>query len=455
MSQYFRALLVPRGLPGSGKFAGMWDADHVTVAGGNTTVLLDQSGHGNNLPAGTGGTLVPVAAPTTVAGKLVLQPVGTSNFRLGSFPGLPADNDICLISVGRPDGNGGDIAIQVDDPAGNIGIGVALSNIVSGVDRFGAYLADFEFDLNANEAVDHSNRHLYIVQRNGTVLRLYRDGAPMLPIFSTVPHAGSTRVSVLGSSHLLSGDWRSSILSTSLTKKELEDLVAAICSAEGITSLNPAAIYNEDDNFGVGATIDTTGARRGSAVPWTARDLGSVTNAQAGGTLSLTLPQEATTIFRGYTQPFSGSGVRIYRAKIVPANLGTVNGHHAAIMIFDDVADHRVTTLEVGYDSATGNRHVGTRSYFLGSPWSEAAWMQYYVGGFTSGDWSQEWTLWIASQGSSTTTYMWYQIGSGPLQMLTDRNWFSTPSLVGIGVTSQNAGGGNTVADFTDFAREF
>jgi len=453
VSLAFRRLLGVGGIPALAKMAGYWDADHVSVGGGNTTVLLDQSGRGNNLPA-----IVAAPAPVVVGGKNVIQGTGTEHYDLDPLSLIPSHDAICMISVAKPAGTGGDRFISEFSGGGKT---FALSAEASSSGKWGIFAGAGAWFI-ANQAADAAARHIYIAQIEGTLIRGWRDGAPKTLLSLVAPTmVNGSRASVFANSHIFSGDWRLTIIAQALTKAELEALIAVIAVNEGITSLLPAASFNADDDFSVGAAIDTAGTRRAGATAWTAFNLGAVTNAQAGGTLSLTLPQESNFTARGYSQPVTNGVVQVYRCKIVPANIGATDKHHAGMYLIQTTGN-RAFSVEVGYDSANGNRQIRVKAW---GDTNLTTWFSFGdvpVGGFSAADWNQEWTIWAMWDDNNVT--FWYQVGSGALQFLYNGDWSSWmagsggttyPQVIMLGVSSQNAAGGNTVADFTDFAREY
>lgn len=442
----------------STKVVGWWDAGHTTDDGTNVLTLVDQSPVGNNLAQATSGNRVALANVATVSSKTVFQVAsGTKSYFLDPLTAgsMPSITDVALAAICKPDATTQKVAMQIGTDASSKGIGLAPNTSGS---KFGALVNNVAW-ADSEDAVDTTTRHFYLCVRSGSVLRFYRNGKPLFPINGDTPGTGYTKVSAMGADHNFLGDWRAGGLLTALTDAEVSELATWCATNESTANDTPASTFHEDDDFATGSSIDTGGTRAGSAIAWTAFNSGgSITNAQSGGTCSMTLPQSSSDIYRGWTQPDPNTDTTTYTwvsAKIIPANITTQNGHHAALALMDTVGG-RMLAIVVGYESSA--RHIGIARHYAIASGGDFDGYQNSANqtGFTSGDWDAEWTLHMAW--NKTDLNCWYQIGAAAPVFLGDvsTSFFNSGlrgNKVGLLVSSGNASGGNTVADWTDFKR--
>jgi hypothetical protein len=445
------------GNPIAAKVLGDWDASHYTDNGAKVLSLVDQSGRGNDLTQATDGSRLPLSAIATVSGKQVFQFTGGENYTLDPLNSgtMPPRDDICLITIARPNNVDQRVCLQVGTDGSSKGIGLAVQwggftgALINGVISFSS-----EFPK------DNANRHVFLLNRSGTVLRQYADGRAQWPINGNTVGTPYTNVAIPGSDHIMPGDWRRSILANALTETEIFQLAAALATQEGATdnSLDPAAVYNQDDDFGTGATIDTTGGRRASSIPWTALNAGgSLTNAQSGGAMTLTLPQASSDIYRGFHQPDPNTDDTTYTYWIVKGVPSTVDadGNKMAVACIQ-LANQRMLSMSLGQVSGVRQIAIERHASILGGGDFDGYQQSAQVTGFSSDDFTKEWTFHISW--NKTVLNCWYQIDGGQMQFLgaVSTGFFNNglrADKIGLLVSSGNAAGGDTVGRFTDFKR--
>ncbi len=441
------------------KIIASFDADNFTDNGSKILTLVDGSGNGNHLAQPVDASRLALTAVATVSGKQVLQFTGQSYF-IDPLVGvtMPPRDDISFITICKPTAAIQKVAIQVGTDGAAKGLG--LSPDTNG-GFFGALINGVSWE-ETTIAVDAATRHLYIANRNGTVTRFYRNGKPLFPIGSSPIGTPYTKLGIPGNDHIMSGDWRLGKLANALTEQEIVNATKYLAAIEGATdeSVDPSTIYPADDDFSVGATIDTVGNRRAGAQGWTALNAGgSLTNAQTGGILSYTLPQAASDIYRGHTQPdpnvASDTIFTYVSVQITPADIAAQNGHHAGIALFLP-ATLRMLAFVVGFEG--GVRHIGMLRNFgyTASGNNDGYQNGLNTTGFSAGDWNEVWTLHLAWNRSWVSA--WYQIGNAKLASLgsAQSNEFGAsgrPTLFGLVTSSGNAAGGDTIARFSNLKR--
>lgn len=103
----------------------------------------------------------------------------------------------------------------------------------------------------------------------------------------------------------------------------------------GANSLDtpPGSPDAADDEFDTGSSIDTTGARRTGATAWTGRAVSTITNSVANDELTLTVAQNTSAVYQGYTQPLPASGDCRYRTKMIWSGTKATNFHRVGLTI--------------------------------------------------------------------------------------------------------------------------
>lgn len=119
----------------------------------------------------------------------------------------------------------------------------------------------------------------------------------------------------------------------------------------------PSSPNAADDEFEYGIGLDTTGARRSGATPWTWRNQGAATAVVTNGVLLLKAPASTTTNLRIIEQPCSGSWE--YTAKLRSSNLLPATQFAAAKLIASNSANGRSFEFGREIDSAGVNRLNG------------------------------------------------------------------------------------------------
>jgi hypothetical protein len=448
-------LTTATGNPIAAKTLGDWKADNFTDNGAKILTLTDSSTHANNLAQATDASRVPLSAVATVSGKQVLQFTGAESYFLDPLVGgtMPPRDDVALITVMRPNNSIQKVGLQVGTDASAKGFGLSPQTNGS---AFGALINGIAWS-DSELATDNTNRRLYIANRNGGVLRYYRDGKPLFPADMSAVGAGYTRIGLPGNDHQGGGDWRRSILANALTESEIFQLAGL----EGTTNsgVDPTTAYNEDDDFTYGAAIDTTGARRTSSIPWSAFNAGgSLANAVASGKLRLTLPQASSDIYRGFTQPDPHTDATTYSywvVKLIPYQVAA-NGNKVAVACMDTVGQ-RMLSASLGMNGS-GVRQIAIERHYSINGGGDFDGNQngIVVTGFTSTDFTKEWTFHLAW--NKTVLNMWYQIDGGAYQALgvVSTGFFNSglrANKIGVLVSSGNAAGGDTIADINDFKR--
>lgn len=139
--------------------------------------------------------------------------------------------------------------------------------------------------------------------------------------------------------------------------------------------------FAANDNFTAAAVLDTAGNRFSGATPWSGRLATTITNAQANAVLSLTLPQTASTVWQGYTQPLPASGNCIYRTMAHWDGHPTHQDLHSiGVVVEKGTGAARKTLIFVfGFNAAVGSECVRVDRYstdadtFSTSPYSNSA----------------------------------------------------------------------------------
>jgi hypothetical protein len=451
-------LTTASGNPIAAKTLGDWKADNFTDNGAKILTLTDASTHANHLAQATDASRLTLAHVATVSGKQVLQFTGGESYFLDPLIAgtMPPRDDIALITICRPDNSIQKVCLQVGTDGSVKGFG--LSPQTSG-NFFGALINGITWS-DSEVAKDNVNRHFFLCNRNGNVLRYYRNGRPLFPIDTQNAGAGYTRVAIPGTDHMMPGDWRRSILANSLTETEIWQLATALAASEGTTDsgIDPTTVQNQDDDFTFGASIDTTGARRTSSIPWSSFNAGgSLANAVSSGKVRLTLPQASSDIYRGFTQPDPNTDATTYTywvAKLIPTQVAA-NGNKVAVACMDTVGQ-RMLSMSLGMVS--GVRQIALERHYsiFGGGDFDGNQSGAVITGFTSTDFTKEWTFHLAW--NKTILNCWFQIDGGAMQALgaVSTGFFNSglrANKIGILVSSGNAAGGDTIGDITDFKR--